>query len=352
VTPATAEPGSAVGAAAPAPAPDTAEAVGNLAERAQWLVSALPLVALALLALIIGWVLGGWLSRRAVLARLSRDNPFLQDLVRAAVRWGTVLAGALVALELLGATRVVGAVLGTAGVLGVALGFAFKDILENYLAGLLLSLRQPFAPQDWVEIDGNEGIVVALTSRATILMTLAGNHLRLPNAKVFRGVILNYTRNPKRRLSVKVGIGVDEDIAHAQHAGTAVLRTVPGVLDDPPPRALVLELGDWSVLIEFTAWVDQQSHDFLLVHSEAARMLKEALDSAGIETPYPSYRIHMQAAPAQADTPAGGARPPAARTQPAIDTRRTDDVLKQVEAERRSHIGSDLLDDDAPRELE
>jgi small conductance mechanosensitive channel len=341
--------------ATPSQAPDTAEAVGNLADRAQWLLSALPLVALALLALILGWVFGGWLSRRAILGRLSRDNPFLQDLIRTAVRWGTVLAGVLVALDLLGATRVVGAVLGTAGVLGVALGFAFKDILENYLAGLLLSLRQPFAPQDWVEIDGNEGIVVALTSRATILMTLSGNHLRLPNAKVFRGVILNYTRNPKRRLGVRVGIGVGEDIAHAQHAGIAALRDVPGVLDDPPPRALVLELGDWSVTLDFTAWVDQQSHDFLLVQSEAARTVKEALDSAGVEMPYPTYRIGMQETPGRGRGPAGAEDSPAMRPaapRPVLDTRRTDDVIKQVEAQRRRHGGSDLLDDDAPRELE
>ncbi len=95
---------------------------------------------------------------------------------------------ALVALEILDATAIVGALLGTAGVLGVALGFAFKDILENYLAGILMSLRQPFSPRDHVVIDGNEGLVIALNSRATILMTLDGNHLRLPNALVFRSV--------------------------------------------------------------------------------------------------------------------------------------------------------------------
>ncbi len=156
----------------------------RLADQAERMLAALPLLALAVLVLIAAWFIGGWISHRAVLARVSKRNPFLQDLARATVRWVFVALGMIVALEIMSATKLVGAVLGTAGVLGIALGFAFKDILENYLAGVLMSLRQPFAPRDHVVIDGNEGIIVALNARATILMTLEGNHLRLPNALV------------------------------------------------------------------------------------------------------------------------------------------------------------------------
>jgi small-conductance mechanosensitive channel len=138
-------------------------------------------------------------------------------------------------------------VLGTAGVLGVALGFAFKDILENYLAGILMSMRQPFAPHDHVVIDGNEGVIVSLNSRATVLMTLDGNHIRLPNALVFRSVILNYTRNPSRRFQVEVGIGVHEDLVRAQQIGMDELLRLPGVMADPPPRSLIVALGESNV---------------------------------------------------------------------------------------------------------
>jgi small conductance mechanosensitive channel len=330
---------------------DTGQVIDHLFDKVEWLVAKLPMLGLAVLAVAAAWWIGTWLSKRTVLDRVSRRNPFLQDLVRTSIRWGVVLAGVVVALELLGATKLVGAVLGTAGVLGVALGFAFKDILENYLAGLLLSVRQPFAPKDWVVIDGNEGFVVALTSRATILMTLQGNQLRLPNALVFRGVMLNYTRNPKRRLEFQVGIGVNESIPHAQHVGTAELLRVPGVVADPPPRALVQELGDWSVVISFQAWVDQSSHDFLLVRSAAIRAVKEALDREGVDMPVPTYRIDLATAapsPDAADGHQPSTRPPG--DVPPADTRKTSDLLEQVDAECRERQAQNLLNADAPRE--
>ena len=114
-----------------------------------------------------------------------------------------VLLGILLALNLLGATALVGAVLGSAGVVGLVLGFAFKDIAENYVSGVLLSLRRPFAPGDHLLIDKYEGKVVALTSRATLLMTMDGNHLSLPNSLVFKSVVLNFSVNPEASLRVQ-----------------------------------------------------------------------------------------------------------------------------------------------------
>ena len=117
----------------------------RLMEELYSLLAALPMLLLALLVIWVGWALGGWLSRRALLERVAQRNPFMRELTRTSVRWAVLLVAVLVALEIMNATALVGAVLGTAGVLGVALGFAFKDTLENYLAGLLMSLRQPFA---------------------------------------------------------------------------------------------------------------------------------------------------------------------------------------------------------------
>ncbi|PRD19431.1 UNVERIFIED_CONTAM: glyS, partial [Trichonephila clavipes] len=208
------------------------------------LIAALPLLVLALAVIAVFWLIGRWLARRQLLDLVAQRNPFLRELTRTTVRWVVSLIGVLIALEIMDATALVGAVLGTAGVLGVALGFAFKSTMENYLAGILMSLRQPFSPKDHVTIDGNEGIVVALTSRATILMTLDGNHLRLPNALVFSSVMLNYTRNPSRRFAFDVGIGVSEDLVRAQQIGVDVLRTLDGVQDTPPPRAYITALGD------------------------------------------------------------------------------------------------------------
>lgn len=340
----------------------------RLAEKLERLLALLPLLAVAVLVVWLAWLLGGWLSRRGFLNRAGKRHPFLQDLLRTTVRWAVLVVGLIVALEILGATKLVGAVLGTAGVLGVALGFAFKDILENYLAGILLSLRQPFLPKDHVVIDGNEGMVVALTSRATILMTLDGNHLRVPNAKVFSNVILNYTKNPLRRLQFDVGIGVDEDLLAARQVGVDALAMVPGVVAAPPTRARVMALGDWAVQLRYLAWVDQRTHEFLLVESEAIRHVKEALDAAGVDMPFPTYQLRGAPgadadAGAQADVAAAGpdaatrpqattaARPRApALDRPGVDTRKTTDVSDQVDADSRAGAGADLLKADAPTE--
>src|SRR5690606_21022551 len=109
----------------------------------------------------------------------------------------------------------VGALFGAAGVAGIILGFAFREIIENYLASILLSLRRPFSTGDHVVVATHEGKVIRLTSRDTILMTLEGNHLRLPNSVVFKAEILNFSRNPLRRFDFSVGLGVDEDISSA-----------------------------------------------------------------------------------------------------------------------------------------
>ena len=332
----------------------------RLVDEAHRLLAALPLFVVALLLIWLGWVLGAWLSRRTMLDRIGHRNPFLQDLGRTTVRWLVTGAGVLVALQLLDATALVGAVLGTAGVLGVALGFAFKDTLENYLAGILMSLRQPFAPRDHVVIDGNEGVIVALTSRATILMTLDGNHLRLPNALVFRGVTLNYTRNPSRRFQFDVGVGVNEDLVRAQSLGRDAMAGVDGVMADPPTRAQVMALDDSSVKVRYFGWVDQRSHDYGLVMSEAIRSVKLALERGGIDMPEPIYRVQLSERPAAVPVPAPSPGRPSSEPVPpptatdaaqaAVDTRLRPELDPQIDQEQRETGREDLLDPNAPRE--
>lgn len=325
----------------------------RLLEQTYRLLAMLPMLLVAIIVVAIAWWIGGWVSRRAVIGKLSTHNPLLREINRTTIRWLVTLGGILLALQILNATALVGAVLGTAGVLGVALGFAFKDILENYLAGILMSVRQPFAPRDHVVIDGNEGMIVALTSRATILMTLDGNHLRLPNALVFRGVTLNYTRNPSRRFSFDVGIGVNEDLVQAQKIGITQLQKLEGIMDEPPPRAFISALGDSNVVVRFHGWVDQRSHDFIQVKSESIRQVKLALEDAGMDMPEPIYRVELSER--GGDAKAAAARTPATRPQPARQSITPDlspntDITAQVERDPSASSSTDLLDVQAPRE--
>lgn len=343
--------------------------IARLTEKLYELIAAVPMLAIALLLVWLCWLLGRWLSRREVLDRVASRNPFLRDLLETTIRWVVTVIGIVVALDLLDATAVVGAILGTAGVFGLALGFAFKDTLENYLAGVLMSVRQPFAPRDEVVIDGHHGSVVSLTSRATVLMTLDGNHLRLPNALVFRSVMLNYTRNPARRFEFDVGVGVQEDLVEAMGIGTDKLAALDGVMVKPPPRAYIQSLGDSNVQIRYFGWVDQRTHDFLLVRSEAIRTVKVALDDAGMDMPEPIYRVQLTESTAREAelkrerTDVGSSRPvapgvtellpptrPRRASREKVDTTRTGDLDEQIADDRRKSASADLLDPTAPKE--
>jgi small conductance mechanosensitive channel len=316
--------------------------LAQLWERA---IELLPLFGLALLTVVIFWFIAHLLTRSDLLFRWI-DNRFARDLARHFAQIVVIGGGVLLALELLDATALVGAALGAAGVVGIAVGFAFRDIIENYLAGLLLSMRHPFEANDLVSIDGEEGKVVRLTSRATILLTLDGNHLRIPNARVFKAVLVNYTQNPLRRVDFEVSVSVDVDLATAQKTGVDALSSTGAIIDDPPPLALVERLGDSTVCLHFYAWLDQRDTDFFKARSESIRIVKSAFDDAGIEMPAPSYQVTLGRDEARA---ASRVAHPPTRARDVGDTSADLRLDEQVESERAAQ-GPDFLDDDAPRE--
>jgi small conductance mechanosensitive channel len=306
------------------------------------LLASVPLLLVAILIVLLASWLGGVLSRRLrVLTRLSRSNPYLDGLLRSVVRIALVLAGVLVALDLLGATSLVGAVLGSAGVVGLVLGFAFKDIAENYVAGVLLSLRQPFAPGDSVRIDSHEGKVVALTSRATILMTFDGNHLQLPNSLVFKSVLLNHSRNPRRRFEFETSVSSQASWHRAMDAGIAAIASVDGVIQDPAPNALIRSLGNDGATLQFTGWVDQTSNDLGRSRSEAMRAVRRALTEAGIGPPESVQKVVLARG-------AGGEAIAQADTHARRDTSVDDALDAQVGQARAQENAADMLEPARP----
>jgi small-conductance mechanosensitive channel len=303
----------------------------------------LPLLLVSALVLIVFWVASRVLVRWDLPWRGLRDRPLLQGIARQAASTVVLLVGVLIVLELLDITALVGALLGTAGVIGIAVGFAFKDIVENYLASLILSVRQPFSKNDLVQIGSHQGKVVRLNLRETVLMTLDGNHLRIPNAEVFKSVVTNYTRNPLRRFDFGIGIGSGEDLARVLAIGREALGRVPGVLTDPGPTVLVEGLGDFAVDVHLYAWVDQGRHGFAAVQSEAIRRVKEAYDGAGVDMPEPTQRVHLrEAAPMEqpAPEPVG-----VEATEPTpVDLGTTDAVDEQIAHDREVAEEPDLLE--------
>ena len=344
--------------------------ITSLAERWSHFVRMLPLIAAALgvwLAIaFIGYLIAG-LGR--VWNRLA-PNGFLAELVASAIRFGFTIIGLVIALDMIGATALLGAVLGGAGLIGIALGFAMRDTIENYVASLMLSLRQPFRANDHVLIDDKEGRVVRLTSRATVLMTLEGNHLRIPNSTVFKAVILNYTRNPQRRFEFDLGIDADDDPDAGRRVGRETLAQLPFVLADPAPDAAVMEVGDSNIVLRFFGWIDQRESDWVKARSRAIAAVKRALEEGGFALPEPIYRLRFDqrtmplpfenVAGPQGD--AGRERPARQSPEPApppdsgpeggdaADVRPDAEIERMVEAERAQGETRDLLDPSRPVE--
>jgi small conductance mechanosensitive channel len=170
---------------------------------------------------------------------------------------------------------------------------SFKDIVENYLAGILIGLRQPFASRDFIEVAEHQGLVIRLTARELVLMTPQGNQVRLPNAIIFRNVLINYTRNPRLQFSIRIGVDSNADLKRVEHLARTTPAAVKGVLTEPAPLVMIQELADFNVIIECFAWVDQRETDFFKVRSQAIRLLKEAFDKARIGMPEPIMNVWL-----------------------------------------------------------
>ncbi len=344
----------AVGPADPTAAQELPNLGGLPAEpdgsaRALAFVGALPLFAVSLLVFAFFLALGRLAVAWNAPYRRFTTNPFAQELLRQAVRIGFVVVGVVLALEVLDATTVVAAVAGIAGLAGLAVSFAFRDLAENYIASVLLSLRQPFLADEHVVIEGHEGRVVRLTSRATILIDPDGNHVRIPNAAVFKGTILNYSRNPLRRFGFAVGVAPDADVSGTLGLGVDTLQRMPGVVAQLAPQAWVEVLGDWNVGLRFTAWIDQRETGWFKARGEAMRLVKQAFDAAGIVMPEPAVSVR---APQMGTREPGAVAEPAAASPSiglAVDISPDTQIERAIEEDRASE-GGDLLDPNRPRE--
>jgi len=252
----------------------------------------LPLLVLASIVMVISWLLA---KAVAVLARWAlRDrirSPLLLLVASRAIAIPVFVLGVYLVLQVSGLTRLAITVLGGTGVIGIVLGFAFRDIAENFLASLLLSIRNPFNAGDVIEVAGHHGIVQNLNTRSTILLTLDGNHVQIPNATVFKSVIQNYTSSKSSRTSFVVGVGYEDSINQAQEVIIQVLRQHAAVIDDPEPLALVDELAASTVNLRVYFWFDATRHSRIKLTSAVMRRTKLALTEAGISMPDESREV-------------------------------------------------------------
>ncbi|MEH6831218.1 MAG: mechanosensitive ion channel domain-containing protein, partial [Sulfitobacter sp.] len=171
--------------------------IERLANRVQWFA---PLSVVSLIILLFAWILSrgvAALARHSLRRRI--ESPLLLQLVARSLSIPVILIGVYLVLQVAGLTRLALTVLGGTGLIGIVLGLAFREIAENSLASILLSIRNPFRAGDWIQVGEHQGIVQSLNMRTTVLLTLDGNHVQIPNALVFKSIIKNFSTNPNRR---------------------------------------------------------------------------------------------------------------------------------------------------------
>ena len=319
-------------------------------------IAFLPLLSVAFCVFLV-ILFGGYL-----IARLRRPwdriapNAFIANIYRQMVFIAFAIGGLVVALDVLNATALLSTILGAAGIIGLAIGFAVRDTVENFIASIMLSIRQPFAPNDAVEINGDEGKVIRLTSRATILLSWDGNHIRIPNSTVFKSRIVNYSRNAERRFIFEIGVdAADADLAMLRHLAEDTVAGLAFTLSEPAPATWIDRIGDGSIAMQVTGWIDQRETSLVLAKGEAIRQVMAAIQNAGFEMPNTTYRLEM-ATPMDMSAPPVEA-PRATKTTAAPETlaedtvATTDDALERiVEEERSDPDAPDLLDQSAPKE--
>ena len=219
------------------------------------------------------------LLRHRIQARL------LRNVIAAAIGVMVILAGTYIVLRVSGLTQLALTVVGGTGLVGLAVGIAFREITENFLASIFLSMQRPFETGDLVEVSGVTGYVQQLNVRTTILMALDGNLVQIPNAIVYKSNLRNFTTNSNRREHFDVGIGYDDTISEAQEIALQVLTGHPAVLTEPAPSVLVDTLGKATVNLRVFFWINGRKHSWLKVRSSVIRLVKRAYQTHGISMP-------------------------------------------------------------------
>lgn len=265
---------------------DFSPAIAEMRALAEGLVRWLPLLVIGCVLLILTWFaarLAARLARRILAGRLSND--ILRQVAASLVAIPVFLLGLYFVLRILTLTRLAVTVLGGTGIAGLIIGIAFRDIAENYLASILLSTHSPFRAGDLIEVAGKKGFVQRVTTRGTLLMTLEGFYIQIPNSIVYKETLVNLTSNPNMRQDFTIGIGYDTRIPHAQQVAMRVLADHPAVLNDPEPLVLVEQLGAATVLLHIYFWMNGHEHSVLKVKSSVIRLTKRAFEDASISMP-------------------------------------------------------------------
>ena len=305
----------------------TGEAVSQLQDMVDGFFALLPLIGIALVVFMLFWFVARGL--RSVVHRVtpgpvdSNIGIVLGRLTYA----GMILLGVFVALTIVIPSLEFSAIFAAFGLGGVALGFAFQDIFQNLLAGILILLREPFREGDEITSGAYTGTVESIETRATFIRTYDGRRVIIPNSQIYTDPVQVITAYHMVRTEYDVGIGYGDDISTAKRIALETVRGMDGVLQDPAPDVLTWDLAGSSVNLRVRWWSEPTRKNVVQLRSEVLQAVKEALSAGGIDLPFPTQQIlfHDQTEATDGDRtrqregwPAGDNPPEAARISLAL----------------------------------
>jgi small-conductance mechanosensitive channel len=252
----------------------------------------LPNLILGFIALVIFALLARFAQRLASkIARKSRLRRSLVDLIAQLVYTAMWILGILVAMTIVFPSVKPGSLLAGLGITGIVLGFAFKDIVENFIAGVLILWRFPIEIGDWIEVNDIEGRVERINIRMTELRQVDGDLVIMPNATLFTNPVINWTNLEDRRTTIIVGVAYDEDVGESRQVIQEAVKACETVRRSAarPVQIFAQEFASSSINFEVTWWTGSTPVEIRKSRDEVVQAVKEALDTAGIEIPFP-YR--------------------------------------------------------------
>lgn len=242
------------------------------------------------------WIIARGVRRLGLLwAEQTEGDRSTEILIGRLCYGGIWVLGSIVALSILGLDFA--ALLGALGLTSVAIGFSLKDVLSNYMSGVILLAARPFRINDQIVVGDYEGTVVQIQLRATTMLTYDGRLVYIPNQQVFQSSVINNTASPVRRSDVIVGVDYDADLNTVRQVILEALTQVQGIETEPEPLVLVQELAASTINIKVRFWVNSRQQSFLQVTSDAAQAIKEQLQTCHIEMPTEIYTLMFRHQP-------------------------------------------------------
>jgi small conductance mechanosensitive channel len=269
-------------------------------EATSWIdsvVDYLPQITFALLAVVVAVFIArlvrSWINK-ALASRIS--NKTVLQLIVSLSAVTIIILGVIIALNILNLNDAVTSLLAGAGIIGLALGFAFQDVAANFISGVIIATQKQFRVGDLIETQGVFGTVKKIELRMTAVRSLTGQIVYIPNKDILLNVLTDYSQLGRRRVDLTVGVSYSTDLNQAEQLALEAVAAVDGALEDPTPTLYYNEFADSSINFDVRFWISSRNSQasYLEARSDAIKNIKQVFADHDINIPFPITTVQMQ----------------------------------------------------------